>query len=368
MKILKSLFIFICLLLTFGCSHNSETEIIDIVTQPSSILGTYCLNFSLVDSKMIIQQVSGGYSISIEDFDGGLNSGTGTASFTNNVLNIEGSFTIDSGTGNFEAALTYEENTESFSGSFNVLNPQNGSILITSSFNATKGSCNYSLSPNDLGQIIGQPLLTAQHVELNKIQKISRYRSAAGHNFVDYSGESCVNLKHYFHTYADAQVTNTTQLPSSLDYFAPADGTIVTMTQTRTSVDPTDYEIDIQLDANPNVIVRLFHITPNSNLSVGDHVSSGQQIAVAPSNHIDSGDFAVYVLTNAGFRHISMFEIMSSSVLQDYYDKGVNQNWRQDLYYETNNPYVGEIFCENGTWGNLMHPSSNWELDFYIFN
>lgn len=355
--------IFIGVFIMCSCTSNT-TQTDDEI----SITGTYCLDFSLIDSELVISAGSGSneYAIQFNDFDGGENSGTGTGSFANNILTINGTYTIASGTGNFTGTLTYDASSNSFDGTFNIVDPQ-GNILITSTLIATKGSCTYTISPNQLDQVIGQPYLTSLHVELDKIKKISRYRSAAGHNFIDYSGESCVNLKHYFHTYSEGSITPTTPLPSSLKYYAPANGTIVNITQTRVSEDPTDYEVDIRLSANENVIVRIFHITPKSGLSVGDVVSSGEEIATAPSAHLDSGDFAVYVLTTQGYRHLSMFEIMSPSVLQAYIDKGISTNWKQDLYYETTDPYVSGIFCENGTWGNLRHPASNFALDFYIF-
>ena len=356
--------------IVFSCSilnscTNNTTETVDEI----SIAGTYCLDFSLIDSELVISTSnnSGEYTIQFNDFDGGENSGSGSGFFSNNTLTINGTYTIASGTGNFIGSLTYDESSDSFDGTFSIVDPQ-GNILITSTLIAKKGSCNYTLTPNQLNQVIGLPYLTSLHVELNKIQKISRYRSAAGHNFVDYSGESCVNLKHYFHTYHEGMITSATQLPTSLKYYAPADGTIVNITQTRVSEDPTDYEVDIRLTANENVVIRIFHITPKNGLSVGDTVSSGEEIATAPTAHLDSGDFAVYVLTTGGYRHLSMFEIMSPVVMQEYIDKGISANWKQDLYYETTDSYVSGIFCENGTWGNLRHPSSNFELDFYIFN
>lgn len=344
-------------------SNNDETNL------TLDITGTYCLDFSLIDSELVISNstISNQYSIQFNDFDGGSNSGTGTGSFSDNMLTINGTFTIASGVGNFTGTLHYDEASKTFDGSFSIVDPQNNP-LITSTLIAKKGSCNYTLSPDQLHQVIGQPYLTSLHVELEKIKKISRYRSAAGHNFVDYSGESCVNLKHYFHTYKEGMINGGTVLPTSLTYYAPADGTIVNITQARASEDPTDYEVDIRLIANENIIVRIFHITPKNGISVGDTVSSGEEIATAPTAHLDSGDFAVYVLTNEGYRHLSMFEIMSPSVLQAYIDKGISTNWKQDLYYETDDPYVSDIFCENGTWGNLRHPLSNFELDFYIFN
>ena len=362
---LKLFSVLLISLLITRCSKNDENT----TSQDESITGVYCLDFALVGSQLTItkNQNSGNYAASINDFDGGINSGTATANYLNNILSLNGTYSVPNGQANFTAELTFDETTESFTGILNVLDPQ-GNIFIKSTINGEKGACNSSLSPANISTIVGQPYLTSLHTELNKIKKISKYRSAAGHNFVDYSGESCVNLKHYFHTYAEGVLTNNMYLPTSLNYFSPANGKIITMQQTRFSDDPTDYEIDIQLSDNQNVIVRIFHMTPKVGLSVGDTVTSGELIGSAPSAHLDSSDFAVYVLTNQGYRHISMFERREPSILQEYINKGVNSNWKQDLYYEVNDPYVSQIFCENGTWGNLKHPLSNWELNFFILN
>ncbi len=350
----------------FNCS-NEET--INNEEELSRIEGVYCLDFAIVGSqlKIIKNDDSQGYQIEFNDFDGGLYSGMGTGTLNGTSLIINGFYTIDAGETNFTATLDFDSSFESVSGGMDILNPQ-GTIILNASINGIKGECDLELETSDISQIIDQPYLTSLHVELDKIKKISRYRSSAGHNFVDYSGESCVNLKHYFHTYAEGELDENVELPTSLNYYAPANGTIVSMSQVRINEDPTDYEIDIRLADNENVIVRLFHVNPISSLNVGTEVLSGQQIGSAPLIHLRSGDFAVYILTKQGYRHISMFEIMSTDTLNSYIEKGIDLNWKQDLYYETTNTYVSGIFCENDTWGNLNHPSSNFELDFHIFN
>ena len=356
--------IFLPLVLLLSCSQSDDGP----DGQDESVSGTYCLDFSLVGSQLSLEETApGSYSFSLTDFDGGLRSGTGTASKDGNTISLEGEMQIEQGTANFEATLEYNKANASMSGEFTVLGPS-GNPLISSSINAIKGACNFELSPEDVGQILGQPYLTDLHVDLSKIKKISKYRSAAGHNFVDYSGESCVNLKHYFHTYAEGEVGNGAQLPTSLDYYSPANGTVVTIGKPRPSDDPDDYEIDIRLDANPNVIIRIFHVKLLNTIEVGDHLSSGQTIGSAPAASLDAGDFAVYVLTDQGYRHISMFEIMSQNVLDAFIARGMNSNWKEDLYYEEGSAYSNAITCENGTWGNLRHPSSNFELDYFILN
>lgn len=360
---LTLLLLFFCLSL-FNCSGNDDSE------NPNNsfeLPGNYCLDFSIMGSQMVIEESnsSGVYNIEINDFDGGLRSGIGTGSISDGRLRATGQISTEEGTANFDLTLTISESDHTLSGLFNVLDPQ-GSILFNSSLKAKKGSCTFELSPDDIGSIIGQPYLTNLHVELDKIEKVSRYRSAAGHNFIDYSGESCVNLKHYFQTFDEGIEPPSSQLPSSLLYFAPANGTIVNIGQARPSQDATDYEIDIRLEANENIIVRLFHLTPESGIEVGTTVTSGQQIGRAPTAHLDSGDFAVYVLTNQGYRHISMFEIMSNEILGEFEARGVDSNWKQDLYYETTDQYPSQITCENGTFGNLRHPASRYELDYFI--
>lgn len=364
-------YLFAATLLSFSlvlvnCSGTDDT---DGPTEDFNIAGTYCLNFSLVGSEMVISATNtqGTFDVAINDYDGGLWSGSGSGTLDNNTLNVSGTMATEAGTANFELDLAINESQESVEGIFHVLGPQ-GSELFNSSLKGVKGACAFELSPDDISDIIGQPYLTALHVELDKIEKISRYRSAAGHNFVDYSGESCVNLKHYFHTYDEGEPPAQSELPSSLNYFVPANGTIVTIGQARPEDDPEDYEIDIQLDANPNIIVRVFHLTPSIGIEVGASVSAGDVLGASPSAQLDSGDFAVYVKTNQGYRLLSMFEIMSNEILNEYIARGVSQNWRQDLYYDEADDYPSQITCENGTWGNLRHPESRFELDFFVLD
>ncbi len=362
------LWLFVSVFFVVACSKNDDGTDPDPNSEPS-ITGTYCLDFSLVGSQLTITETGteGEYTFSIQDFDGGLRSGTGSATLNGTTISATGTFEIEFGTADFEVELAYNENSETVSGEFVVRDPQDNA-LISSTINGTKGTCSFSLSPNDVDNIIGQQYLTAHHVEFAKIKKVSRYRSAAGHNFVDYSGESCVNLKHYFHTYREGEVGDGSQLPGSLDYFSPAAGTVVTIGKPRPSEDPTDYELDIQLDANENVIIRIFHVNLLNSIEVGTHLSAGQAIGEAPTTSLDAGDFAVYVLTDKGYRHISMFEIMSESLIDEYRARGVGQNWRQSLYYAAEDDYPNAITCENGNWGNLRHPTSRFELDFFILD
>lgn len=362
-----SLHFSLLLFIMLGCSGSDDEPGTSEEPQSFNLIGTYCLDFAIVGSQMVIESTTteGSYNVQINDFDGGLRSGSGVGTLNGTTLSVDGTMSTEAGNGNFELNLAIDETNELLSGLFEVIGP-NGNVLFNSSLQGAKGNCSPPLTPEDVDNIIGQPLLTSAHVELEKIKKISRFRSAAGHNFVDYSGESCVCLKHYFHTYSGGGDPILSELPASMDYFVPADGTIVTMGQARPSEDPTDFEVDIRLSANENVVIRVFHITPASGIRVGATVTSGQVLGSSPEAHRDSGDFAVYVLTNDGFRHISMFEIMSNEVLARFASRGLSTAWRSDLYYETDDPYVRDIFCENGTWGNLRHPASMFELNWFF--
>ena len=322
-----------------------------------------------MDAKLEIQQLSGDdYQFEILDYDGGLRSGSGTATLSGDQLTMTGSISIEMGTASLTATLDFNPARDQFSGQFEVLDP-NDAVILASSINGQAGDCEYDYDADDVAQVAQVPVLDSLHVDLDKIFKVSRYRSAAGHNFVDYSGESCVNLKHYFLTYSDPQITSSTVLPTSLDYFAPAAGTIVSVAQPRPETDPNDLEVDIQLDSDPNIIVRIFHMTLIDRLSVGSHLNSGERIGEAPSSHLNGGDLAVYVKTSEGYRHISAFEIMTQTVLTAYEARGVSSsNWANDLYYDVNDPYVSGIYCDNGDWGNLRHPNMNALDDYFNLN
>lgn len=157
---------------------------------------------------------------------------------------------------------------------------------------------------------LGVPAFAANdYIDLSAIQRISRFRSAVGHDAAD-AFERCRSMKHYF------------QPKFSVDWgtvaiFAPVAGTV-----TITRQEAFGLQVVIQSSAQPAFTFVIFHLNPSLSLTPGTTLSAGQRLG----NHIGSqtsSDIAVTVDTPRGRKAVSWFQVMTDTVFQGYAARGV---------------------------------------------
>lgn len=161
--------------------------------------------------------------------------------------------------------------------------------------------------------VAGYPdLIEAEYIELEKIDKISLFRSSVGH---DYSREDAFenkrSMKHYYVPRNDVD-------HSQIEVYAPVTGRIV-----RVYPEWAGIQYSIQPDSEPAFLITLFHVTPIQNWVFGDEVSAGQLLG----HHVGSqtsSDIAVAVETNNGRQLISVFDVMPDALFQAYLDRGAS--------------------------------------------
>ena len=115
--------------------------------------------------------------------------------------------------------------------------------------------------------------ITASHIDISDVASVSRFRSAAGHDFSD-SFETCCSMKHYFHL-VDFYGTRFTQpIYSAVDGFVfylvepsgpEADAWKAAYVRQTGKTPPSDYRdwnIIIRPDAAPNVWITHMHLNP----------------------------------------------------------------------------------------------------------
>jgi hypothetical protein len=156
----------------------------------------------------------------------------------------------------------------------------------------------------------GIPKFAGHYLELNKISRISRFRSSAGHDYSDFT-EQCRSMKHYFYPKDTINWQN-------IQIFSPVSGTV-----TRFEQEWAGFKIEIQSDEYPAFRMMLFHVAPLREYFIGDKLFRGQQIGY----HIGFetwSDVAVFVNdpTRQG-RLVSYFETLTDNVFQDYQLKGI---------------------------------------------
>lgn len=151
---------------------------------------------------------------------------------------------------------------------------------------------------------------SANYIELAPISRISRFRSAFGHDYAD-AFETCRTMKHYFQPRSNVDW-------SSISIFAPVDGTIESLRAETTF----GTQIAIRSSAQPAFRFIIFHVKPLATLDSGKRVAAGERLG----SHIGSAtmsDLAVGVETPAGYKLISWFDVMTDELFATYQARGV---------------------------------------------
>jgi hypothetical protein len=147
-------------------------------------------------------------------------------------------------------------------------------------------------------------------IELDRMARISRFRSSVGHDYSDFS-ESCRSMKHYFEPDAATDW-------STIRVFSPVGGIL-----TRVEDEGLGFKLEIASDLYPAFRFSIFHVTPAEPFQVNDHVTEGQILGTHFGNATYS-DISVIVNdpTHQG-RMVSFFQVITDSVFGQYVDRGV---------------------------------------------
>ena len=223
-----------------------------------------------------------------------------------------------------------------------------------------------SFDPNQ----IPKGLVTANPVEFDRIYAISKFRSAAGHDYSNsWDGEICRSMKHYFNmgrnqdpnTHMPVRSQPTATQPN-IKIFAPFDGTIESIDTEQT---PIGKQVHIRSSHYPNYYARLFHIDllPEFN-KLGTQVKSGQQIGIIGPK--DGTDVAIQANTFKGPVLLSVFEQMTDTVFGPYQARGfkredfiINRQYRDTHPLSCGGGHNNESFSRS--------PGYDWHNDYVFF-
>ncbi|MBK7030913.1 MAG: hypothetical protein IPH45_17645 [Bacteroidales bacterium] len=153
--------------------------------------------------------------------------------------------------------------------------------------------------------------IRSDYIELDKIQRISRFRSSVGHDYSD-AFEQCRSMKHYFEPKADVDWTQ-------VKVYSPVAGTL-----TRVEQEWAGTKLEIASDSLPAFRFSIFHMSPASPFSLGQKVTEGQYLGTHIGNSTYS-DISVIVNdpTRQG-RMVSWFDVMTDALFSRYAARGVN--------------------------------------------
>jgi len=329
---------FACVLLfsTFFAACEHEKEDVDYS-------GTYCLNIQ--NLEMTIVHTSKSLTFSVQNDL--LVNGTGTVS--GNSLSL---YANTSSSELFTGTLTFSGDRLSFSGPFQITEP-GGNITLEGILLGKKGSCaKYDISLQEIPAFIEK-----EFTQLDKIERVSRFRSAVGHSFTD-GTESCRSMKHYFSPYPEFRQNNT------LEIYSPVKGTITSVSNDGHGASEGLYNKLIQItpDNQPAFIVEIFHCDlVSQSIQTGKKVEAGELLGYARlyyeelEEYATSFDIAIWVNTKDGMQLLSYFEVVNDNVFNPYHLRGAAS--RQEFIITREERDTHLLQCDGDsflTYGNLQ--------------
>jgi len=185
--------------------------------------------------------------------------------------------------------------------------------------------------------------VTVDYIELEKIYRISKFRSSVGHSYSD-DFEQCRSMKHYFQPKDDVDW-------SAVKIFSPVKGTVSRMFEEWAGT-----QVQIKSEQYPAFYFIIFHINLANPLKVGDGINLAQQLGT----HIGSqtmSDIAIGVNTPKGWKLVSYFDVMTDSLFQTYQARGLSS--RNDVIISREARDADTLTCAGETFTKLGH-LENW--------
>jgi len=271
-----------------------------------------------------------------------LNNGSGTISGDTLIMTA-----YTSGSELFSARLLFEDNRNSFTGTFVILNSE-GQSALEGILNGTKGECaEYDIFTKGIPQFAEK-----NFTQLNKIEKISKFRSGFGHSYTD-GNETCRSMKHYFDPFPRFRDNNIVEI------YSPVNGIITSVVNDGhgASIGLKNKEIQIKSADQPAFIFIFFHCDIISEaIASGKSVQAGELLGYARLYYEDlqqyatSFDIAVSVNTPAGMRLISYFDVLNDQVFNEFVSRGANA--RSDFVITREARDASPLQCDGETFLN----------------
>jgi hypothetical protein len=206
-------------------------------------------------------------------------------------------------------------------------------IILSSASLFSCGEENNGIVTYDVNAYGIPKFVDVDYIELNTIDKISRFRSGIGHDYSD-DFESYRNMKHYFQPYSSID-------PFKVKIYSPVSGNILKIFEEWAGT-----QIQIQSNDHPAFFFSIFHVNLIYSFNVHDFVIAGQLLGT----HIGSqtmSDIAVGVYTPNGWKLVSYFDAMTDSLFQAYQARGLNS--RDDIIISKAERDADPLICKGDT-------------------
>ena len=176
--------------------------------------------------------------------------------------------------------------------------------------------------------------VNTNYIELNKIYRISKFRSSEGHDYSD-ATEHCRSMKHYFEPRANVDWT-------TVKIYAPVTGYI-----TRVEQEWTGTKYEIESDDYPAFRFSVFHVNPSLQRNINDKVVAGELLGT----HIGSLTYSdISVIVNDPSRQgrmVSYFDVMTDLIFNEYVVRGISS--RADVIISKAKRDMNPLSCNGDT-------------------
>jgi len=156
--------------------------------------------------------------------------------------------------------------------------------------------------------------VSTNYIELDKIYRISKFRSSFGHDYSD-AVEHCRSMKHYFEPKSTLDWT-------TVKIYSPVTGKI-----TRVEQEWSGTKIEIASDEYPAFRFSIFHINTTMQFKIDDQVTAGMQLGTHIGPETMSDISVIANDPNRQGRMVSYFDVITDAVFTLYQNRGVaNRN------------------------------------------
>jgi hypothetical protein len=191
--------------------------------------------------------------------------------------------------------------------------------------------------------------VTTDFVDLDLVAEISRFRSAAGHDYSDRC-EDCLSMKHYYAPFPAYRDNGRIEIRS------PVSGTIVSVAAESHGASPEgiNKQIRVRSSEHPEYTFILFHVdlaslavAPGGVVAAGDLLGHAHMYYPDLLEYAHDFDIAVRLDTAYGPRFVSWFDVMDDALFASYQARGVTD--RSVLVISADERDADPLSCEGET-------------------
>ena len=217
-------------------------------------------------------------------------------------------------------------------------------------------------------------IAVSNFVDLGPIIKISKLRSAYGHDYTigdeehDPAEKSCRSMKHYLDAYTYDQKSDQNfggyDTKGNLRYYAPVNGQLRDVLTNEFKSGQTEYQFTIMSQEYSSINFTFMHVELLEDLRSGASVEAGQHIGFVARPH-GQAEIVTWVSLGKGkLKNISFFDVTTDEVFAEYQARGINTRSQMSISREERD--ANPVACYPDSEGGKFIPTGD-ELSFNLW-